>query len=83
MTQKKDPLLPRPVVVGIAIAVAMVWVATAVAAILNPAQAGTLITVSSLMGMVLGAALGIGGNLFKRNQAPPSDQSDKSGSETP
>lgn len=65
--------------VGIAIAVSLVWVVTALAAIFNPAQAGTLITVSSLMGMVLGAVFGIGGNLFRKSPPTPPDSSEKPG----
>ena len=56
----RDPLLPRWVVIGIAILVSVVWGATAVVAFLNPEQSGALITVSSLMAMVLTATFGLG-----------------------
>jgi hypothetical protein len=82
----RDPLLPRPVVVGIALVVAAVWAITAIAVLfVSPAQSGALLAVSSLMAMVLGAAFGVGGNLLKKN--PPADSEDddkdKTGSGTP
>jgi hypothetical protein len=83
---ERDPLLPRGVVVGIAIVVAAVWATTAIAVLFfNPEQSGALVAVSSLMAMVLGAAFGIGGNLLKKNPPPPAEDAkkEKSGSETP
>jgi hypothetical protein len=80
--KERDPLLPRPVVIGIAIVVSAVWAATAIAAIFNPGQAGTLMAVSSLMAMVLGASLGISGNLFAKRSIDQNG-TEKSGSENP
>lgn len=82
----KDPLLPRGVVVGIAIVVATVWAVTAVSVLFfSPDQSGALLAVSSLMAMVLGAAFGVGGNLLKKNPpAPPEELEPKDpGSGTP
>lgn len=82
---ERDPLLPRAVVVGIAIVVAAVWAVTAIAVLFfNPEQSGALVAVSSLMAMVLGAAFGIGGNLLKRQQtSEDKKQENNSGSEIP
>lgn len=83
----RDPLLPRGVVVGIAVVVAAVWAVTAVSVLFfSPDQSGALLAVSSLMAMVLGAAFGVGGNLLKKNNPPsqPEELETKdSGSETP
>lgn len=68
----QDPLLPKAVVVGIAIVVSAVWAITAVAVIFfRPDQSGALVAVSAMMSMVLGAALGISPGLLKRNHTPP------------
>lgn len=82
----RDPLLPRGVVIGIAIVVSAVWAITAVSVLFfSPDQSGALVAVSSLMAMVLGATFGIGGNLLRKPPPPPpvEPQTEKSGSETP
>jgi len=81
----RDPLLPRAVVVGIAIVVATVWTITAIAVLFfNPEQSGALLAVSSLMAMVLGAAFGVGGNLLRKNSTEEEPtKKDDSGSEAP
>lgn len=78
----RDPLLPRPVVIVIAILVAMVWAFSAVATFIIPGQSGTFLAITSMMGLVLGAALGITDNPFRRPQQPKEKEKD-SGSDTP
>lgn len=55
----RDPLLPRPVLVFLAVVVALGWLATAVSALFNPASSGPLLVVTGLLATVIGAGFGI------------------------
>ena len=56
---RRDPLLPRPVLVFLAVVVALGWLATVVAALRDPANSGPLLVVTGLMTAVIGASFGI------------------------
>lgn len=59
MPNRRDPLLPRPVLVFISVVVTLGWLAMVVAVILNPANNGPLVVVSGLLTAVIGASFGI------------------------
>jgi hypothetical protein len=52
-------MLPRPVLVFLAVVVALGWLATAIAALFNPANSGPLLVVTGLLATVIGAGFGI------------------------
>lgn len=56
---RRDPLLPRPVLVFLAVVVALGWLATVVAALRDPANSGPLLVVTGLLATVIGASFGI------------------------
>lgn len=56
---RKDPLLPRPVLVFLAVVVALGWLATVVSALLDPSNSGPLLVVTGLLATVIGASFGI------------------------
>lgn len=57
--RERPPLVPQWVVIFIALVVTLGWLATVFAALRNPANAGSLITVSGLLTMVIGALFGL------------------------
>lgn len=56
---RRDPLLPRPVLVFLAVVVALGWLATVVSALLDPSNSGPLLVVTGLLATVIGASFGI------------------------
>lgn len=56
---RRDPLLPRPVLVFLAVVIALGWLATVVAALRDPANSGPLLVVTGLLATVIGASFGI------------------------
>lgn len=56
---RRDPLLPRPVLVFLAVVVAVGWLATVLAALRDPANSGPLLVVTGLLATVIGAGFGI------------------------
>lgn len=56
---RRDPILPKPVLVFLAVVVALGWLGTVVAALLDPASSGSLLVVTGLLATVIGAAFGI------------------------
>jgi hypothetical protein len=69
----RGPLLPRPIVIAISVAVLAGWLATVWAALNNPAASGPLITVSGLLAMVIGGIGGAAQGFLSRHgpAAPP------------
>lgn len=56
---RRDPLLPKPVLVFLAVVVALGWLATVVAALRDPSNSGPLLVVTGLLATVIGASFGI------------------------
>lgn len=56
---RRDPLLPRPVLIFLAVVVALGWLATVVAALRDPANSAPLLVVTGLLATVIGASFGI------------------------
>lgn len=68
----RDPLLPGWVTATLAIIVALGWLATVAAALLDRGSAATLLPVTGVMTAVIGAAFGYRGfGLGKRDDDPP------------
>lgn len=59
MAERKDPVLPKPVLVFLAVIVAVGWLATVVSAVRDPANSGPLLVVTGLLATVIGASFGI------------------------
>lgn len=59
MPNRRDPLLPRPVLVFLAVTVALGWLATVVSALRDPSNSGPLLVVTGLLATVIGASFGI------------------------
>lgn len=59
MSRPKDPLLPRPALVFLAVVVAVGWLATVVSALRDPSNSGPLLVVTGLLATVIGASFGI------------------------
>jgi hypothetical protein len=56
---RRDPMLPRPVLVFLAVVVALGWLTTVVAAFRDSANSGPLLVVTGLLATVIGAGFGI------------------------
>lgn len=56
---QRDPLLPKPVLIFLAVVVALGWLATVVSALRDPSQSGPLLVVTGLLATVIGASFGI------------------------
>jgi nitrate/nitrite transporter NarK len=56
---RRDPLLPRPVLVFLAVVVALGWLATVASAVRDPSNSGPLLMVTGLLATVIGASFGI------------------------
>ena len=67
----REPLLPKSVVVFIAVVVTVGWLATVGAALRNPSGSGPLITVSGLLAMIISATFGWAQLRTRRNGAAP------------
>lgn len=72
---RRDPLLPRPVLTFLAIVVALGWLATVVSALRDPSNSGPLLVVTGLLATVIGASFGI--------QVGRSRSGDESGDDAP
>lgn len=70
----KEPLLPRWAVTTIALVVTAGWVAAVIAALRNPASSGSLITVSGLLTIVLGAIFGYTDRMGRKRAERRNDQ---------
>lgn len=59
--QKRDqgPLLPRTVLVTIALVVTLGWLATIVVIVLDPANSGPLLISSGVLTTIIGAGFGV------------------------
>ncbi len=68
--RRSDPLLPRPVLVFLAVVVALGWLGTVVSAVIEPANSGPLLVVTGLLATVIGASFGIGVGRAIRNGEP-------------
>lgn len=72
--RRSDPILPRPVLVFLAVVVALGWLGTVVAAVMNPSNSGPLVVVTGLLTMVIGASFGIGvGRAIRNNSTDDQD----------
>lgn len=70
---RRDPLLPRPVLVFLAVIVGIGWLLTVVSALLDPARSGPLMVVSGLLATVIGAAFGIVGRNLRKEEKDSGD----------
>lgn len=74
---RRDPVLPKPVLIFLAVVVAVGWLATVVTALRDPANSGPLLVVTGLLATVIGASFGIqvgwprGGNNANNTIEPP------------
>jgi nitrate/nitrite transporter NarK len=77
---RRDPLLPKPVLVFLAVVVALGWLATVYAALRDPANSGPLLVVTGLLATVIGASFGIqvgvGRSRAKNDRTPPEDEAE-------
>lgn len=76
---RRDPLLPRPVLVFLAVVVALGWLATVVSALRDPANSGPLLVVTGLLATVIGASFGIQvgvGRSRRNDRTPPEDEAE-------
>lgn len=74
MPNRRDPLLPRPVLVFLAVVVALGWLATVISALRDPTNSGPLLVVTGLLATVIGASFGITvGRAAKNEEKPPGD----------
>lgn len=70
---RRDPLLPRPVLVFLAVVVALGWLATVVAALRDTTNSGPLLVVTGLLATVIGASFGIQVGRGRNNGNNPGD----------
>lgn len=73
---RRDPLLPRPVLVFLAVVVAIGWLATVVSALRDPANSGPLLVVTGLLATVIGASFGIQVGRARNTENRDDDQGD-------
>lgn len=55
----RDPLLPKPVLIFLAVVVALGWLTVVVATLRDPSNSGPLLVVTGLLATVIGASFGI------------------------
>lgn len=68
----RDPLLPKPVLVFLAVIVALGWLATVVSALRDPSNSGPLLVVTGLLATVIGASFGI--TIGRKNDSSGDDK---------